>query len=383
MKLIEMTTNFADMTLSKEWEQNHLDMQVDNNDTQQTTFDETFLIAYFTFLLFIVTLALSGNLMFILVTVFSPQLHNVTSFIVAHLASVDLILLFVITCDTINWILNSLDKVLLIWCNVIGTMLTLCYSLKTWNLMILCIDQHIWINKPLKYHQMVTKQRIIKIISTLWILNILIVSLPLLTGNNYTFHKDTLSCLPHPKKGIQTINFIYSIFIPIVISSGFYIQVVKSTWKQANRRVIICNKINCSYVRRTKTDKDIIKCLVLTGGVYILCWIPGLFTSMLALISVHISPYIRPVSQTIMCLSMAIVPIVQYIYNTKFQKAAKQLWHRLFAMHSCRPRNRIRDLKLEEQRQYTENEVCKTRCEQVASKPSSTQQLVGDTTLNI
>lgn len=212
-----------------------------------------------------------GNLLVIIIIFRSPKLQTITSGFLLNLAVSDLstgiLLLPFATSVQIqrSWIYSEP------WCGIIGFAYMVVGIVSTWTLASLSMERFIAVNRPLKYHQMLTKTRVWVSIFVNWAFAVFMATVPYMAQSNYAYLPTYGFCLPNLfTNGAASIVILTTgICLPFVIMCLAYVSIGRVACTQARRKVIECNEDHCAYVTPKNKDYRAAKILAGLAGGYL------------------------------------------------------------------------------------------------------------------
>ncbi|XP_008554202.1 trissin receptor isoform X2 [Microplitis demolitor] len=180
-----------------------------------------------------------GNLLVILVVMYSRRMRGITNFFLANLAVADLCVgIFCVYQTLINYIMNSwlLGDFL---CKVYIFVHALSYTASIMILVLVCVERYLAIIHPIKCRSLLTRSRLRVIVVIVWILAA-IYALPKFIfaetiENKLNSGTIDIICIPnmkkHSKNALDTVNFILLYIIPLFLMSCLYTRIAIRLWK--------------------------------------------------------------------------------------------------------------------------------------------------------
>ncbi|KAK0170486.1 hypothetical protein PV327_011394, partial [Microctonus hyperodae] len=184
---------------------------------------------------------LSGNVIVILVVVYSRRMQGVTNFFLANLAGADLCVgIFCVYQTLINYLMNNwlLGNFL---CKVYMFVHALSYTASIMILVLVCVERYFAIIHPIKCKSMLTRGRLRIIVAIVWIIAAVYAS-PRFTyveTVNHELKSGTVDimCIPnikkHNKNVLDSVNLIFLYLVPLVLMCWLYTKIAVTLWKSS------------------------------------------------------------------------------------------------------------------------------------------------------
>lgn len=222
------------------------------------TFGQVSKLVTVTYLSAICILSLFGNLIILGIILKTPQLRNLTHFLVANLCVFDLLCalmaipMSIIGIITGDWLFGEP------YCMINGYLHTFLCSGSTLTLSAISIERYFSIAHPLSYANYSTRPKICSIIAYIWIQSAVMALPPLIGVNNYVFKKHKGHCSFAWEQSLGHVIFIVALgslcfLLPAAVLLTMYCTVLRIA-RQTTRRV-------CPEV----TEHGRVNSIVLTG----------------------------------------------------------------------------------------------------------------------
>lgn len=315
------------------------------NDTEDGPVNVVAQMAVFTFI--IIATVVGNSLICVSVAKFR-HLRTNTNFILLSLALTDLSMVIImvfnaVTTVTGEWIFGE-------WCcrAVASIGLTLSF-ISILHLCLLSMDRYIAIQKPFRYHFIVTRRRIVTILCVIWLSVVVILNIPLA---DYEFRADTYGCASpsslRTSRDSPYIFFLVALFviIPFAVICFSNAVVFKTAFHQARQlsrverslresSADICERDPEPQKRAAKTveahslKREIksARTFALVVGIFLLCYTPFYTAGTYRKIAGPVK-----VPRNVMIITMWIAfansfcnPIVYGLRYSPFRKAFKKL----------------------------------------------------------
>lgn len=222
-------------------------------------------------------LSLVGNSLTIAAILRFKRLHSCTNILIASLATAD----FLGALHTPLFILHDVYwKVAAIyvptcltekWLSMISTRENI------QGILLIAIDRYLFIVHPLRYHLLVTKNRVFTVIAMSWILGSLEISLLMgltqelrigMTCKYFVFLADWVS-----------YYLIGVLFVNIFITAGLYLGIARVAVHQSRAIEAQAQGHDPRSILKTKNGRRVYKMMLTVLGVYLACYVPSAITS--------------------------------------------------------------------------------------------------------
>ncbi|XP_074109232.1 trissin receptor-like [Cotesia typhae] len=180
-----------------------------------------------------------GNLIVILVVMYSRRMRGITNFFLANLAVADLCVgIFCVYQTLINYLMNSWLLGLFL-CKVYTFVHALSYTASIMILVLVCVERYLAIIHPIKCRSLLTRSRLRVIVVIGWILAA-IYALPKFIyaetiENKLMNGALDIICIPnmkkHSKNALDTVNLILLYIVPLFLMSYLYTRIGIRLWK--------------------------------------------------------------------------------------------------------------------------------------------------------
>ena len=150
---------------------------------------------------------------------------------------------------------------------------TLCI-VSTLTLSTISLDRCICITKPLQYHSIFTIRSIRLIIPLLWIMAVVIASLPFQQVGRYAYVSHEFQCWILPSESRQIIVILLTVLclcVTMILISYFLIY---KAARKTKRRIASVHSITNNNSRMRQYDYKTAKTMLLIVGLFLICWIP-------------------------------------------------------------------------------------------------------------
>lgn len=187
---------------------------------------------------FIIILTIIGNVLVILSVFTYKPLRIVQNFFIVSLAVADLtVAILVLPFNVANMMIGR-------WifgihlCKMWLTSDVLCCTSSILNLCAIALDRYWAITDPINYAQKRTVERVLMLISGVWILSLVISSPPLLGWNDWpeVFDSQKHPCMLNSNPGYRVYSALGSFFIPLIIMTIVYIEIYIATKRRLRER---------------------------------------------------------------------------------------------------------------------------------------------------
>ena len=263
-----------------------------------------------------------GNGIILLATYRSHLLRGSTSIIITSLAISDLLFGLIAAIYTSVLLTKKTDDKLCVAILILGYIFGI---LCTFHVTVMNIDKYIYIIHPLFYERLVTQNRIIFLLVTMWI------SSPIICVIIYHFIPFVIIA--------YCVHMVYNFVILMVLLCGFfvvplavmifsYIRIFSVVSKHA--RTIdhqIQSSTDRGYVQKRRSEKRIVKMVILMFSSLLLSWVPFLlFGSVyIKMQMVWIEVYLLPVGLGCVFSNSVMNPVWYIFFNLQYRKAVRDL----------------------------------------------------------
>ncbi|KAH0549298.1 hypothetical protein KQX54_007801 [Cotesia glomerata] len=300
-----------------------------------------------------------GNLLVILVVMYSRRMRGITNFFLANLAVADLCVgIFCVYQTLINYLMNSWLLGLFL-CKVYTFVHALSYTASIMILVLVCVERYLAIIHPIKCRSLLTRSRLRVIVVIGWILAA-IYALPKFIyaetiENKLMNGALDIICIPnmkkHSKNALDTVNLILLYIVPLFLMSYLYTRIGIRLWKSGrtlsgpdlitrprNIRLHHTNESNRNVLR---ARRGVIRMLIAVVIMFSMCNLP----QQVRILWLHWGSNYNQNSDfsTILTVSTALIsymnsclnPLLYAFLSRNFRKAMRELF-------SCRFQRRDR-----------------------------------------
>ncbi|XP_037504709.1 alpha-1A adrenergic receptor [Rhipicephalus sanguineus] len=252
------------------------------------------------FLLAIILMAISGNLMVLLAVSLNANLRTATNCLIVNLALADLLLgASVLPFSAALEIFDKQWYFGQIFCHVWAATDVLCCTASINSLCVISVDRYIGVTRPLTYSCVVTHRRALVACVLVWLLSAIISVGPLL-GWREPPPTDPFVCEVTKQTGYVLFSVSFSFYIPTLVILVLYYRIYRAATRQTKflRRGVktikggqltlrvhtLCmagDDVSAAGVQgrlaKFKRQKKAAKTLGIVVGVFIICWFPFFF----------------------------------------------------------------------------------------------------------
>lgn len=197
----------------------------------------------------IILLTIVGNILVILSVFTYKPLRIVQNFFIVSLAVADLtVAILVMPLNVAYSIIGKWDFGIG-FCKLWLTCDVLCCTSSILNLCAIALDRYWAITDPINYAQKRTLERVLLLITGVWVLSLIISSPPLVGWNDWPedFSRDT-PCQLTSNQGYVIYSSLGSFFIPLAIMTIVYLEIYLATKRRLRERA---RKVNAMAVQST------------------------------------------------------------------------------------------------------------------------------------
>lgn len=290
------------------------------------------------FLSFLVLVAVLGNLLVVAAVFTDRRLKRNSNFFIVSLAVSDLLMALVVmtfaTVQDINgpWVFGA------VFCRIWISSDIMCSTASILNLCVISFDRYKHIKDPLRYEAWMSTGRTVTLISSVWVLSILISFLPTHldwhtstdTSGNDTSNDE--KCEFHLNPFYAIVSSCISFYIPCIIMVSIYARLYMYARRHAEviRRTHIAEQYNIASngsvgkgIYKVSDHKAAVTLGVIMG-VFLLCWLPFFIVNLIYGLNRPTSPDADLVFKVFVWAGYAnscLNPIIYSIFNTEFRDA--------------------------------------------------------------
>lgn len=197
----------------------------------------------------IILLTIVGNILVILSVFTYKPLRIVQNFFIVSLAVADLTVAILVMPLNVAYSIIGKWEFGIGFCKLWLTCDVLCCTSSILNLCAIALDRYWAITDPINYAQKRTLERVLLLITGVWVLSLLISSPPLIGWNDWPldFTRDT-PCQLTSKKGYVIYSSLGSFFIPLAIMTIVYLEIFLATKRRLRERA---RKVNAMVAHST------------------------------------------------------------------------------------------------------------------------------------
>ncbi|KAK7473417.1 hypothetical protein BaRGS_00035344 [Batillaria attramentaria] len=323
------TTIYTDHVTEDDDHFHHQDQQNDTDNDHDHTLEKKFASlppsAEITIYVIVLTAIIVTNTLTIVAVATRSKLRTIPNMYVSSLAVADLLIgvsligqIFTAVPETAEFLSRSE------WaCLVRTSIIYILVALSTLSMLLIAFDRFLCIQFPLRYNNIMTKQRAAAIIAASWVVAVAYGTVPMYTSN-YDVH---IGCEPtHIFPAWYMIGANPLLFFVVSVASFvLYVYIMKAVVRQ--RRLIQAQEIaagvaNKVEVRQRRKNYGAAKMLFLVFGLFFLCWSPLVIVGVLEY-TVHVSHVWLTVCGAIVICHSAMNFAVYAAMNKDFKIAFK------------------------------------------------------------
>lgn len=252
----------------------------------ETKAPNTEALIYGIFLILQAILSTFGNTLVCLAIIRVPNLRTLSNSLILSLAITDLLTpltrVIYVAISTLKgvWIFGCS------WCTLSSVLgIFLCGS-SILHLCAISVERFITIKWPLEYKNIITKSRVIVVITNIWIASLVFSLFPYFGIVHHTFNADILDCelSLEEKPKLAVLLAVFFFLLPFTIISITYFYIFKEvhrqtrkisiiqTQKELTRRKSFGTKLRINYI--LKTQLKAVRVIVVVVGVFFVFWLP-------------------------------------------------------------------------------------------------------------
>ena len=289
-----------------------------------------------TFLVLLITLAVSGNVLVCIAVFTDRRLKRLNNFFIVSLAVADLwMALVVMTFAVINdivgrWLFGP------VFCNVWISADIMGSTASILNLCVISLDRYIHIRDPLKYARWMNWKKVAVAILLVWTISLILSFIPIHVG----WHKspsDSEVVLP-PDVCILEISGTYAVvsstisfYIPCIIMLALYCKLYMYARQQVKsiKSTMVHGQLSDSKSGRGNSSKlSDHKAAVTLGvimGVFLFCWLPFFILNLIEAFCKCAPIILFQILTWLGYINSCLNPIIYSIFNSEFRDAFKRI----------------------------------------------------------
>lgn len=197
----------------------------------------------------IILLTIVGNILVILSVFTYKPLRIVQNFFIVSLAVADLTVAILVMPLNVAYSIIGKWEFGIGFCKLWLTCDVLCCTSSILNLCAIALDRYWAITDPINYAQKRTLERVLLLITGVWVLSLIISSPPLVGWNDWPedFNRDT-PCQLTSNQGYVIYSSLGSFFIPLAIMTIVYLEIYLATKRRLRERA---RKVNAMAAHST------------------------------------------------------------------------------------------------------------------------------------
>ncbi|KAK2141295.1 hypothetical protein LSH36_1126g00046 [Paralvinella palmiformis] len=293
-----------------------------------------------------------GNTAVIYAIVNTNQLKDkVSNIFLVNLSITDLSNAFCIMLSALFCISLDLDRVNTIWCNFLCIMNYCLIIVSMMTLALISIDRLLSVLYPFKYHDIVTKGRVVTVIVFTWIQGFIFGIAPACQGwVHYDYWEAICAINWHQEPRSGPINYVIAAFalcfvLPAIVMSISYtvtIRYARMSFKNIIRSSASCSKSGENRVCRKHNNDDnlglkTITSMLVVVAAFFVCLTPFSVTKLIKVLAsdtYYVPPYVNLWAAFFGYLSSMVNPFIYGILRPDFRRAYKKMFHRMMGRRS-------------------------------------------------
>lgn len=206
----------------------------------------------------IIMLTIVGNILVILSVFTYKPLRIVQNFFIVSLAVADLTVAILVMPLNVAYSIIGKWEFGIGFCKLWLTCDVLCCTSSILNLCAIALDRYWAITDPINYAQKRTLERVLLLITGVWVLSLIISSPPLIGWNDWPvdFNRDT-PCTLTSNQGYVVYSSLGSFFIPLAIMTIVYLEIYLATKRRLRERA---RKVNAMAIHSTTYANNTTSC---------------------------------------------------------------------------------------------------------------------------
>lgn len=208
----------------------------------------------------IILLTIVGNILVILSVFTYKPLRIVQNFFIVSLAVADLTVAILVMPLNVAYSIIGKWEFGIGFCKLWLTCDVLCCTSSILNLCAIALDRYWAITDPINYAQKRTLERVLLLITGVWVLSLIISSPPLIGWNDWPedFNRDT-PCQLTSNQGYVIYSSLGSFFIPLAIMTIVYLEIYLATKRRLRERARKVNAMaahSTTYANHNNTNNN-------------------------------------------------------------------------------------------------------------------------------
>ncbi|KAK2142132.1 hypothetical protein LSH36_994g01040 [Paralvinella palmiformis] len=246
----------------------------------------------------------------------------------------------------------DLDRVNTIWCNFVCAMNYCLIIVSMMTLAVISVDRLISVLYPFKYHDIVTKGRVVAVIVFTWIQGFIFGIAPAFQGwVHYDYWEAICAINWHREPRVGPINYVIGAFalcfiVPAIVILVCYtvtIRYAKISLRNSIPASASSSSIQNNNVEVRKHNKDgylglkTITSMLVVVAAFFICLTPFSVTKLIKVItndSYNVPPYVNLWAAFFGYLSSMVNPFIYGILRPDFRRAYKKMFHRMMGRQS-------------------------------------------------
>ncbi|XP_038064168.1 beta-1 adrenergic receptor-like [Patiria miniata] len=292
---------------------------------------------------FIAVAIIAGNGFCLAVLRGVNSIQRPTKFMIGSLSVADLCFgIFVVVPVIVALALDDLPSQRASFCTFFAFAVILFPRASIACILVINLDRFVAINRPLHYRDLVTMRRAYLAVGAVWFLSFTLTCLfGFLPGSSTVYHGQFHMCFFRFAGGssfvVTNVLIVVSVAIPIVVSIGLYIFIVKIARGHVKRANSASHSIDLAMLSGAQSaqappnpaakpnTKAAFTFLIVTAG-FVVAWLPFLAILLHEGLKNDIVPrWLADISQIAVFTSSCWNVVIFYIRNTGFRKRAREL----------------------------------------------------------
>ncbi|XP_077985377.1 allatostatin-A receptor-like [Glandiceps talaboti] len=293
------------------------------------------------------TIGILGNALIIYVFARVREMQTVTNYFLVNLAVADMLFLFSVVPPKLIQYYSSPLPILEDWsalgdwgCTIISYPCAVAITVSSMTIILLALEKYVAVKWPFRFKTLRTKAKAVVSCTSIWIVaalycfpEVYVVHLQMFkvewppsmneTDNPDMLHLCFHSCEPYAGCPPYNAYYMFDRVVLILVVPILATLYILTLYHLKDRR---CNG-NSSASNKAK--KQVVKMLIVTTLIYLVCVTPFRFLTLLqTLENVHIAPdplsALLHVSRVLMYINSAINPIIYNVLNERYRKAFRE-----------------------------------------------------------
>lgn len=248
------------------------------NHTSSQKMDSSVQVVVGFFLVTLIVITLSGNIIVCLAVILDRRLRSLTNCFIVSLAITDLLLGLLVLPFSAYYELARKWPFGSILCNIYTSLDVMLCTASILNLLMISLDRYFAVTTPLRYCQVVTPSRVAVGLVVIWTVSLMFSFLPIHLGwnTNGTEVQNTdptcnMECTLAVNRVYGLVDALLTFYIPLVIMCITYYRILKIAREQAKR--INHTWGSTSMPPMVKEHKATVTLAVVLGA-FVVCWFP-------------------------------------------------------------------------------------------------------------